>query len=157
MFGSAAPLVVADPGGGRPRRAAVSILKLLVMLVEVGAIAGLSSVHGGDDDGAAAHLLLNGERWAAAAVFAKKILILASGHRTSPSIITGVVVAIAAGFTPTCARRTVCSIGTLLAFVIVSIGHHLPAEKPRPISKRPFRTPWVPVVPIPSALAGLAC
>ncbi|MGH9509184.1 MAG: amino acid permease C-terminal domain-containing protein, partial [Terriglobales bacterium] len=39
------------------------------------------------------------------------------------------------------------SIGTLLAFVIVCVGVMV-LRKRRPDLKRPFRTPWVPLVPI---------
>jgi APA family basic amino acid/polyamine antiporter len=71
------------------------------------------------------------------------------------SIITGVVVAIAAGFTPIGALGELVSIGTLLAFVIVSIGIIF-LRKRRPDLERPFRTPWVPFIPILSALVSLA-
>ena len=47
------------------------------------------------------------------------------------------------------------SVGTLLAFVIVSLGIIF-LRKNRPDVKAPFRTPWVPVVPILSALVSLA-
>lgn len=45
------------------------------------------------------------------------------------------------------------SIGTLLAFVLVCIGI-LIMRKSDPVTPRPFRTPWVPVVPI---LGALVC
>lgn len=47
------------------------------------------------------------------------------------------------------------SIGTLLAFVIVSLGV-LALRRREPTLARPFRTPWVPVVPIASAIISLA-
>jgi APA family basic amino acid/polyamine antiporter len=71
------------------------------------------------------------------------------------SIITGVVVAIAAGFTPIGALGELVSIGTLLAFVIVSVGVIF-LRYQRPELERPFRTPFVPLVPILSALVSLA-
>jgi APA family basic amino acid/polyamine antiporter len=63
------------------------------------------------------------------------------------SMITGVLVAIAAGFTPIGALGELVSIGTLLAFVIVCISV-LVLRKTNPGQARPFRTPWVPIVPI---------
>jgi len=85
--------------------------------------------------------------------FAKKIH---PKYRTPhvTSIITGVVVAIAAGFTPIGALGELVSIGTLMAFVIVSVGIIF-LRKQRPDLERPFRTPFVPVVPILSALVSL--
>jgi len=47
------------------------------------------------------------------------------------------------------------SIGTLLAFVIVSIGIIL-LRKSEPDAVRGFKTPWVPFVPILGALVCLA-
>jgi basic amino acid/polyamine antiporter, APA family len=71
------------------------------------------------------------------------------------SIITGVIVALAAGFTPIGALGELVSIGTLLAFVIVSIGVIFLRYR-RPDLERPFKTPFVPFVPILSALVSLA-
>ena len=45
------------------------------------------------------------------------------------------------------------SIGTLFAFVIVSIGV-IVLRRTQPTLPRPFRTPWVPVVPIASAVVS---
>ena len=47
------------------------------------------------------------------------------------------------------------SIGTLFAFVIVSLGV-LVLRRRQPELARPFRTPWVPVVPIASIVVSLA-
>jgi APA family basic amino acid/polyamine antiporter len=71
------------------------------------------------------------------------------------TIVTGCIVAVAAGLTPIGALGELVSIGTLLAFVIVSVGVIVLRHR-RPDLHRPFRTPWVPVVPILSALVALA-
>jgi APA family basic amino acid/polyamine antiporter len=86
--------------------------------------------------------------------FAKKIH---PKYRTPhvTSIITGVVVAIAAGFTPIGALGELVSIGTLMAFVIVSLGIIF-MRKNQPNLERPFKTPFVPFVPILSALVSFA-
>jgi APA family basic amino acid/polyamine antiporter len=78
-------------------------------------------------------------------------------HRTPyvATLITGGIVAIAAGFTPIAVLGQLVSIGTLLAFVIVSLGV-LVLRRRAPGLPRPFRTPWVPVVPIASAVVSLA-
>jgi APA family basic amino acid/polyamine antiporter len=69
------------------------------------------------------------------------------------SIITGIIIAIIAAFTPIDAVSELVNIGTLLAFVLVSIGV-LILRRTQPNMNRSFRTPWVPVVPI---LAALVC
>ncbi|HEX7841051.1 MAG TPA: amino acid permease [Kofleriaceae bacterium] len=78
-------------------------------------------------------------------------------HRTphTATLITGAIVAIASGFTPIAVLGELVSIGTLLAFVIVSLGV-LVLRRRAPGLARPFRTPWVPVVPIASAVVSLA-
>src|SRR5437868_6003883 len=151
MLGSAAPMVVAIRAA-EAASGGSSILHVMTMLVELGAIAGLSSVmvvmmmaqprifYSMANDG-----LLP--------PFAKKIHPrFRTPHITS--IITGVAVALAAGFTPIGALGELVSIGTLLAFVIVSIGVVF-LRYQRPELERPFRTPWVPFVPILSALVSL--
>jgi basic amino acid/polyamine antiporter, APA family len=70
------------------------------------------------------------------------------------TILTGIAVSIAAGFTPIGILGELVSIGTLLAFVIVSLGI-LALRYKRPELDRPFKTPWVPFVPILSALVAL--
>ncbi len=71
------------------------------------------------------------------------------------TIVTGVAVALFAGFVSIDILGELVSVGTLLAFVIVSLGIIF-LRKNRPDVKAPFRTPFVPVVPILSALVALA-
>jgi APA family basic amino acid/polyamine antiporter len=70
------------------------------------------------------------------------------------TLVTGVVVAIAAGLTPIATLGTLVSIGTLMAFVIVSIGV-IVLRRTRPDLPRPFRMPLVPLLPALSALVAL--
>ena len=69
------------------------------------------------------------------------------------TIVTGVVVAVAAGLTPIATLGTLVSIGTLMAFVIVSIGV-IVLRRTRPELPRPFRMPLVPLLPALSALVA---
>jgi APA family basic amino acid/polyamine antiporter len=151
MKGSPAPMVVAIRAAEQASGGS-GLLRSMVMLVELGAIAGLSSVmvvmmmaqprifYSMANDG-----LLP--------PFAKKIHPkFRTPHITS--IITGVVVAIASGFTPIGILGEMVSIGTLMAFVIVSVGVIF-LRYPRPELDRPFRVPFVPFVPALSALVSL--
>jgi APA family basic amino acid/polyamine antiporter len=70
------------------------------------------------------------------------------------TIVTGIAVAIASGLTPIGTLGTLVSIGTLMAFVIVSIGV-IVLRRTRPDLPRPFRMPMVPVLPALSALVAL--
>jgi APA family basic amino acid/polyamine antiporter len=67
------------------------------------------------------------------------------------SIVVGVFVALLATLIPLSILDEMTSIGTLLAFVLVSIGVWV-MRKTHPELKRPFRTPLVPLVPILSVL-----
>lgn len=67
---------------------------------------------------------------------------------------TGIVVAALAFFFPLKTLAELVNIGTLFAFVLVSIGV-LVLRRTRPDLKRPFRAPLVPVLPILSVLASL--
>ncbi len=72
-------------------------------------------------------------------------------HRTT--IFTGIVVAVAAGIMRLETAAELCSIGTLLAFIIVSAGVIVLRYTRRDL-KRPFRVPFFPVTP---ALGILLC
>jgi len=69
--------------------------------------------------------------------------------------LTGVAVSIAAGLLPISVLSQLVSIGTLLAFVLVSIGVII-LRRTRPELERPFRTPGMPWVPIIGVLVCLA-
>ncbi len=69
------------------------------------------------------------------------------------TIVTCVGVAIAAGLTPISTLGQLVNIGTLLAFVIVSIGI-IVLRRTRADLPRPFRVPMVPLIPILSALVS---
>jgi APA family basic amino acid/polyamine antiporter len=69
------------------------------------------------------------------------------------TIWVGLIVAVIAGIFPIQILGEMVNIGTLLAFVLVCAGVWILRSK-RPDLERPFRTPWVPVVPI---LGILSC
>jgi basic amino acid/polyamine antiporter, APA family len=69
------------------------------------------------------------------------------------TILTGIVVALMAGFINLQQLAELTNIGTLFAFILVSIGI-IVLRRTQPNLRRAFRTPWVPVVPI---LAALIC
>jgi APA family basic amino acid/polyamine antiporter len=63
------------------------------------------------------------------------------------TMMTGAIIALAAGLTPIGVLGQLVSIGTLLAFVLVCLGI-IVLRRVAPDVPRPFRTPWVPFVPI---------
>ncbi len=63
------------------------------------------------------------------------------------TIITGSVAMVIAGILPISILGELVSIGTLLAFIIVCVSV-LVLRKSKPDINRPFKTPWVPLVPI---------
>ena len=71
------------------------------------------------------------------------------------TILTGGIIALAAGLTPIGVLSQLVSIGTLLAFVLVCIGVVV-LRRTAPDAPRPFRTPGVPAVPIVGAAICLA-
>lgn len=71
------------------------------------------------------------------------------------TIVTGTIIAVVAGLTPIAVLGQLVSIGTLLAFVLVSVGV-IVLRRTAPDAPRPFRTPWVPVTPVAGAVICLA-
>jgi APA family basic amino acid/polyamine antiporter len=71
------------------------------------------------------------------------------------TIITGVISAVIAGLFPIGILGELVSIGTLLAFSIVCISI-LVLRRNHPGAHRPFKTPWVPFVPIAGAFICIA-
>src|SRR5690349_13667147 len=69
------------------------------------------------------------------------------------TLVTGIIVAVAAGLLPLSTLSQLVSMGTLLAFTLVCIGIII-LRKTAPDLERPFRTPGMPWVP---ALGALAC
>lgn len=118
-------------------------------LVKIGAIAGLSSV--------VLVMLLGQPRifysMAKDGLLPPKFAAVHHKFRTPyiTTIVTGTVAMVVAGLFPIGILGQLVSIGTLLAFVIVSLGV-LVMRHAKPDVYRPFKTPWVPVVPILGAL-----
>ena len=63
------------------------------------------------------------------------------------TIVTGVFVAVSAAFAPIGWVLELTNIGTLFAFVLVALGI-IVLRRREPDRPRPFRTPWVPVLPL---------
>jgi APA family basic amino acid/polyamine antiporter len=63
------------------------------------------------------------------------------------TIVTGVVVAVGAAFIPIGVVLELTNIGTLFAFILVALGIIVLRVR-EPDRPRPFRTPWVPVLPL---------
>jgi APA family basic amino acid/polyamine antiporter len=151
MKGSPAPMVVAIRAA-EAASGGSSLLHAMTMLVELGAIAGLSSVMVVMMM-AQPRIFYSMAKDGLLPPFAKKIHPkFRTPHITS--IITGVVVAAASGFTPIGILGEMVSIGTLMAFVIVSVGIIF-LRYQRPELDRPFKVPMVPFVPALSALVSL--
>ena len=81
------------------------------------------------------------------------MFILNSKTPVKSTILVGIVTALMAGFTPIGVVAELTNIGTLAAFIIVSLAVIVLRVK-RPDIKRSFKCPFVPVVP---ALAVIFC
>jgi len=121
-------------------------------LISIGAIAGLTTV---------VMILMLGQTRVLFAMCRDGLLPrrLAKVHpRTgTPAILTaivGVVAAVLAGFISLSALAELVNIGTLFAFVVVSVGVVI-LRRTRPDLPRAFKTPLVPVLPIVAVLACL--
>ena len=153
MLNQPAPLVVAiEAAAGRAAGTPwAPLMNALTILLTLGAVAALSSVM--------VVMMLAQPRIFLA--MSKDGLMPAWAGRVHPrfgtphvsTIVTGVVVAIAAGLTPIATLGSLVSIGTLMAFVIVSIGI-IVLRRTRPELPRPFKMPMVPLLPALSALVA---
>ncbi|HYB66246.1 MAG TPA: amino acid permease C-terminal domain-containing protein, partial [Steroidobacteraceae bacterium] len=63
------------------------------------------------------------------------------------TLLTGAVAALIAAVIPLGTLGELISLGTLLAFAVVCLGV-LVLRRLDPAAQRPFRTPWVPAVPV---------
>ena len=125
-------------------------LSFFSTIISIGALAGLTSV---------VLILLLGQSRVLFAMSRDRLLppAIAKVHPKwgTPyriTIGTGVVVAVLAGLLPISALAELVNIGTLFAFILVSIGVII-LRRTRPELHRSFRVPLVPVLPVLSALA----
>jgi len=154
MLNEPAPLVVAiEAAAGRAAGTAwAPLMNSLSVLLTVGALAALSSVM-------VVMMLAQPRIFLAMSkdgLLPKWAGVVHPKYKTPhiSTIVTGVVVAIAAGLTPIATLGQLVSIGTLMAFVIVSVGV-IVLRRTRPDLPRPFRMPLVPLLPALSALVAL--
>ena len=121
-------------------------------IIKIGAIAGLSSVILVMLMGQPRIFYSMAKDGLLPASFAQIHPVFKTPHKTT--IATGFVAMILAGFLPIHILGELVSIGTLLAFTMVCLGI-LILRKTRPEIPRPFKTPWVPAIPILGALTCL--
>ncbi len=154
MRNEPAPLVIAveaaeRSAAGTPWAGPMSALRILVTL---GALAGLTSVMLVMMM-AQPRIFLAMARDGLLPPFAAKIHPrFRTPHITT--VLTGIAVGVAAGFSTIGALGALVNIGTLLAFVIVAIGI-IVMRRREPDAPRPFKVPLVPWVPLMSAFVSL--
>jgi APA family basic amino acid/polyamine antiporter len=151
---SAAPMIVAlDAALGRATvDAAIWWLRAIKGLVEIGALAGMTSV-------VMVQMMAQSRILYA---MANDGLLPAWAKLTHPrwrtphlaTVVTGLGVGMAAGLTPITVLDQLVSIGTLFAFIIVSIGV-IVLRRTSPDLPRPFRVPLMPWLPILSVVVCL--
>ena len=154
LLNQPAPMVIAvDAGALRAAGTAwAGVMHGLRMLVVLGTLAGLSSVM----------LVMMLAQPRIFYAMANDGLLPAWARTIHPrfrtphvtTIVTGIAVSLAAGFTGIGTLGALVSIGTLMAFVIVSIGIIF-LRRARPDLERPFAVPFVPVLPAFSAIVSL--
>ncbi|MDQ3465944.1 MAG: amino acid permease [Actinomycetota bacterium] len=139
-----------DPAAPLARAFTSVDLDVIANIIAVGALAGLTSVM---------LILLLGQSRVLFAMSRDHLLppALAKVHPRygTPyriSIATGALVAVMAGFIPLEALAELVNIGTLFAFVVVSLGVII-LRRTRPDLRRSFKCPGVPWIPILSVLA----
>jgi APA family basic amino acid/polyamine antiporter len=127
-------------------------LPVFATIISIGALAGLTSV---------VMILMLGQSRVLFAMSRDRLLppALARVHPTygTPyriTIITGIAVAVLAAVVPLTELAELVNIGTLFAFVLVSIGV-IVLRRTRPDLERSFRVPLMPVLPAVSAIACL--
>jgi basic amino acid/polyamine antiporter, APA family len=136
-----------QPGG-----AAASWLGVLKGLVEIGALAGMTSV--------VMVTMLGQSRifyaMATDGLLPSWVRAMHPRWRTPhlSTLVTGVGVAIAAGLTPISVLGQLVSIGTLFAFIVVSIGV-IALRRTSPDLPRPFKVPFMPWLPMLSVVVCL--
>jgi APA family basic amino acid/polyamine antiporter len=154
MRNQPAPLVIAveaaaRSAAGTPWAGPMSVLRIIVTL---GALAGLTSVM----------LVMMMAQPRIFLAMARDGLLPPFAATIHPrfrtphvtTILTGVAVGVAAGFSTIGTLGALVNIGTLLAFVIVAIGIIFMRRR-EPDAPRPFKVPWVPWIPLLSAGVSL--
>jgi basic amino acid/polyamine antiporter, APA family len=154
LLNQPAPMVVAIDAGAVRAAGTVwaAVMHVLRLLVVLGTLAGLSSVM----------LVMMLAQPRIFYAMANDGLLPAWARAIHPrfrtphitTIVTGIAVSLAAGFTGIGTLGSLVSIGTLMAFVIVSIAIVF-LRRTRPDIERPFSVPFVPVLPIASAVVSL--